>query len=152
MADIVITSGKIKGDYCSYSYDERIESGSQAVQVSSEYIIHDDLRASFRQLVPHLVFICEETDHSNELEVAMDDVFKIPEESPLALKLQSYKVSAFKIVGSGDSQGVVITGQKKLQSGKILNLNTPVIKWEDDYLFANEMRVAVDRAQSEIIL
>lgn len=94
MPDIVITSGKIKGDYCAYSYDERIEQGSQSVQVSSESIIHDDLRASFRQLVPHLVYICEEIDHSNELEVAMDDVFKITEESPLALKLQSYKVSA----------------------------------------------------------
>src|SRR5690606_6818893 len=111
--------------YCNYEDEERTENGSQTVQVSSEVIIHDDMRLAFRQLVPHLCLICEEIEDSDDLAVAMDSINSLNEESDLATKLQSYRVTAFKTSGSGDGEGVTITGQKKLKSGKVVNLNTP---------------------------
>ncbi len=151
MSEVKITAGKIKGDYCEYSFSERTENGSQAVNISSEAIVHDDMRYAFRQLVPHLAFICDYLPVSTQLDIAMDDITKLQEESDLHTSLSVFKVTAFKLVGSGDAQGVSITGQKKLQNGSTLNITTPAVKYEDDYQYINELRIAVDKCQSEIV-
>lgn len=152
MQSIKIISGKIKNkDFCDYSFEEKTEAGAQTVNVSSDAIIHDDMRAKFKQLVPHLAYICEEIDPAkNELEDAMDDINSLLDGSKLKGKLSYYKVTAFKLSGSGDGEGVTITGQKKLQSGKVVNFNTPFIRWEDEYEFIHELRVAITECQEEI--
>lgn len=150
MSQVEITAGKLKYDYCDYSFNERTENGKQDVNVSPETIIHDDLRNSFRQLVPHLAFMCDYVPNSYTLEMAVDNMSELPE-NDLSQQLLEFKVTAFKISGSGDSQGVTITGQKKLKSGKVLNLNTPFLKWEDEYEFSQELRIAIGNIQSEII-
>ena len=152
MSEVKITAGKIKGDYCEYAYGERTEKGSQSVNVASEAIVHDDMRKAFRQLVPHLAFICDYIPLSNSLEKAVDEISNLEEDDKLYEELTRFKVSAFKMVGSGDGTGVVIIGQRKLLNGSTISVATPAIKWEDDYEYINELRIAVDRCQSEIVL
>lgn len=151
MGNVEITSGKIKNDACHYTYGEKTENGSQEVDVKPQALIHDDMRRAFRQLVPHLAYICELVPKNKQLDIAMDDIQRLSDGSPLFGDLVNYKVTAFKVSGTGDAQGVTITGQKKLDSGKILNLNTPFLKWEDEYAYIQELRIAIGSCQSEIL-
>lgn len=149
---VTIKSAKIKNKlFCDYAYEEETEHGSQSVSVSSVAPIHDDFHRRFRQLVPHLALMCEEVDDSDDLAQAMDKMESLSELSRLSEKLRKYKVTAFKITGTGDTEGIVITGQKKLATGKVVNLNTPNLKWEDEYEYASELRITVQELRDEVI-
>lgn len=152
MSSIDITAAKLKGDFCDYSFKERTLNGSQQVEVKDcEVIIHDDLRDKFRQLIPHLAFICDQVKDTPQLEEAIEDMKATSygdEEGEHFLS--NFNVTGFKISGSGDNQGVTLIGQRKLLSGKVLNLVTPFIRYEDEYLYMNELRIAVSECQEEV--
>lgn len=75
------------------------------------YLAHIDLVNGFDKLVRHLKDVCE-------LDGTHDD----------------FKVSGFTLAEGSDGDGVIITGTKKLSTGKILNLNTPIVEfYSEDY-------------------
>jgi hypothetical protein len=108
------------------------------VTMKCDQLVHDDLVKAFDKLKVHLAIICELHEAAVfEIDLADFD----PEEH-----LPNIKVTSFSIGGSGDDLGVTITGQKKLKSGKILNLNTPFIKYYDEidpYMYAGEMAESI---------
>lgn len=152
MSQATITAAKLKGDFCDYSFKEYTQNGSQHVDVKDcEVISHDDLRRRFNQLIPHFILICEQIPTTSMTPELFDDFAAHIEDDILKEEILFYKVTGFKISGSGDSQGVTITGQRKLSTDKVLNLNTPFIKFEDEYLYANELRIAITECQQEVI-
>ncbi|MFA6058923.1 MAG: hypothetical protein WC756_12045 [Taibaiella sp.] len=153
MASVEIKKAKIVNkDFCKFSYDESTENnGFQEVDVSSGNIIHDDMRIAFRQLAPHLAFICDEVDDSTDLGKAMDSMEKLNESLAIHKTLQKYRVTGMTITGSQDSQGVIITGVKKLKTEKIVVFNTPIVKWTDEYQYSSELRIAIEKVKAEVL-
>jgi hypothetical protein len=99
---------------------------------------HDDLKKAFAQLVPHLALISEIVDHNPRGIEAMSE------------KLwEDFSVTGFA-VGKADD-GVTLIGQKKLSTGKILNITTPFTKWEDEYTYSDALAEAIEACKHEVI-
>jgi hypothetical protein len=143
-----ITTAKIKNKmFLAYGYTERSGDIENKITTASDAPIHIDLQNAFNRLTPHFAFICEEIseDLARNSILNFDTDFDLSEDA-----LKKFKVNGFTIGGSGDSEGVVISGNKSLESGKVVNFNTPFIKWEDDYLFSSELTTAMDILKSEV--
>lgn len=152
MSQATITAAKLKGDFCDYSFKEFTQNGSQHVEVKDcEVFIHEDLRNKFSQLIPHLILLCEQIPSESLSPGLFEDFVGNVENDVLFSELSCYKVTGWKISGSGENQGVTIIGKRKLSTEKVLNLNTPFIKFEDEYQYANELRIAVTECQQEVI-
>lgn len=143
-----ITTAKIKNKlFLAYGYSQRIEGVENKITTSSDAPIHDDLRNAFLRLIPHFALICEEiTEDVARTAIKTGFIKNQQEENPL----NRFDVVGFSIGGSGDSEGVTISGSKWLVSGKVVNFNTPFVKWEDDYVFIEELIEAVDILKSEV--
>lgn len=107
-------------------------------------IPHDDLINAFALLRPHLAIItdCVEA-HKKTLYDLDDDV-----ES-----LEKFKVTSFSKGGTGEHEGVTISGSKKLSGGRILNLNTPFTKYYDEndpYDHADELSSLITHICNEV--
>lgn len=143
-----ITTAKIKNKmFLAYGYSQRVADIENKITTSSDAPIHSDLRNAFRALIPHFAFICE--DITEDLaRTAIESNIDYEDESENPLK--RFSVVGFSMGGSGDSEGVTISGSKSLESGKVVNFNTPFIKWEDYYVFSSELIDAVDVLKSEV--
>lgn len=104
--------------------------------IKCDQLVHDDMYKAFDKLKIHLVKLCDLHEGVN---IHPEDFN--PEE-----QLTKFKVTSFSIGGSEDQEGITITGQKELSTGKILNLNAPFTKYHDEldeYLFASELAADV---------
>ena len=151
MTEIEIESAKIKDNiFCEYSYSEIVENPkdnrNNSVTVSSDAPIHSDLTNSFRQLIPHMAIICEEVpNHDSDIQI-IDDI-----EADTDGKFTRFAVTHFSISSSGENQGVVIMGLKKLSNGEQITLKTPKVKFfESNYSYAQELYAAVQKCKEEV--
>jgi hypothetical protein len=147
--NITIKQANIKNSlFLAYKYDQYVKNAKKSASESSDAPIHDDLRNAFSALIPHFAFICEEIKESD----CQDRINNPDDELPEEHILLKYKTHGFTISGQGDSEGVTISGTKRLESGKVLSLNTPFLKFEDynDYSFMGELREAIDNLKSEV--
>ena len=147
--NITIKNASIKNKlFLKYGYDHFVGTTKYThPSTTGDAPIHDDLREAFESLVPHFAFICEEISES-VCRQAISDLAKgvIQNEND---PLRKYAVGGFAL--GKDSEGVTISGSKILESGDVLNFNTPFKKWEDtDYPFMNELIEAVDLLKSEV--
>ncbi len=153
---IEIKGGALKDSmFCHYEYDHTVAANTtDNIKRKSQVPVHDDMINTFKDLNVHLALICEEIRPEEII-----DIDKLPEmkpdtddqdQDPLALKLSKFSVCAFKIVGNGENEGVVLTGQKVLSTLESVKLETPVVKWQSNYHFANELHVAVFNVVEEI--
>lgn len=155
---IEIRTGTLKDNmFCHYGYDHTVAANTtDSVTRKSQVPVHDDLIASFRDMNVHLAIVCEEihpddiTDIDNLPELDLDPELTEEDQDPLALKLSRFTVSSFKVVGNGENEGVILTGQKRLSTNDYVKLETPVVKWHSDYAFVNELHVAIFNAVEEI--
>ena len=147
--NITIKNASIKSTiFLKYGYDHFVNSTKFTHNSSGDAPIHNDLRDAFAALTPHFAFICEEISESVCKQSITDfenGVFYKDEETD---PLRKYDVIGFAL--GKDSEGVTITGSKKLDSGKSININTPFLKWDDDYAFSSELIAAVDLLKSEV--
>jgi hypothetical protein len=91
------------------------------------YLAHVDLINAFEKLNEHLQSVCE-----------IDGM------------VEDFKVSGFTYAGDGD-EGVVITGAKKLSTGKFLNLVSPFIEFfGGDYGNADELYECIEICNKEV--
>lgn len=153
---VTIKSATLAGGFCNYSFDQEVaKDTTNTVNIKSGLLVHDDLRNAFKKLYPHLAVICEEVDKHK-----IDDIDTVEEfdhtahkEGSIEHKLSHFTVSAFKISGTGENEGVSLTGEKRLSTGEHVGLVTPKITWDDSsYLFVNELRIAVGEVISEVEL
>lgn len=148
--EIEIKSAKLKDLFCEYSYEQHVEEirnqRTNEVTVNSDAPVHDDLKQAFKNLNSHFALLCFQVTYGKPEEIA-DVVDNIENDYD---KFTDYKVTAFKISGSGESEGVVISGSRKLPNGKALNLVTPLTKFEDEYQFMPELMGALHNLKNEV--
>lgn len=93
-----------------------------------QYLAHIDLVNAFEKLHPHIKDICEMDGQTEE-----------------------FHVSGFTLADGAEGDGVILTGSKKLSTGKVLNLNTPVVEfYGGDYPASEELSTAIDNCIDEV--
>lgn len=141
----IIQKVKIKDGQLEAIYEEHFSSDnySNTITKKCSQTIHGDFRDAVDKLKPHMVIVCE----MPEAEAIKDvGIYDYP-----ANELSNYIVTGYSHGGSDESAGVVIVGQKLLKSGKVLNLITPFIQFEDSeaYMFAGELEVEISACDYE---
>lgn len=117
------------------------ENGTTTVE--GKNLATNDLKRAFSMLVPHMAFLCEQKEAENRL--SLDE---LPDNIETILEVTGYTVG-----GDGDSKGVTVTGKRFLKSSKVLNLNTPFTKFNDEneqYDFQFELEQAVEQCDFEV--
>lgn len=117
------------------------ENGTTTVE--GKNLVTNDLKRAFSMLVPHMAFLCEQKEAENRL--SLDE---LPDNIETILNVTGYTVG-----GDGDSKGVTVTGKRFLKSSKVLNLNTPFTKFNDEneqYDFQFELEQAVEQCDFEV--
>ena len=110
----------------------RVDAGNVENKISEkcEYLAHNDLIEAFKKLDAHLIAVCEESG--------------LPDD---------FKVGGFTICDGNDGDGVVLSGNRKLSTGKNLNLTSPMVEYYgDDYIEGQELQVDVQLCIEEIQL
>ncbi|MVT11349.1 hypothetical protein [Chitinophaga tropicalis] len=156
--EIEIRAGYLKDNmFCHYEYDHTVAANTtDNIKRKSQVPVHEDMITAFSDLDVHLAVIWKEInpeeikDIDNLPELIEDLDLDDPGQDKLAVMLSKFSVNAFKIVGSGENEGVVLIGQKQLDNYENGKLETPVVKWQSDYPFVNELHVAVFNAVEEI--
>lgn len=148
MDSIEIKSAKIKNTmFLDFSYRNKQAVKTDDINQSSDLPFHEDLKQAFLDLLPHFILICEQEKASKKMKDFIYDGVGDPDDEIL----KSYEVTSFKIGGSGDAEGVTLTGKKFLSTGKTLNLNTPFLRFDDeDYKFGAELVEALEVLKSEV--
>lgn len=117
------------------------ENGTTTVE--GKNLVTNDLKRAFSMLVPHMAFLCEQKEAENRL--SLDE---LPDNIETILDVTGYTVG-----GDGDSKGVTVTGKRFLKSSKVLNLNTPFTKFNDEneqYDFQFELEQAIEQCDFEV--
>jgi len=130
-------------------YPENASPITNDVTKKSDQLIHEDLRAAFDKLIPHLVHICEQKEAGvAELKFSRENLELEPEE--LAEQaLLPYSVTGFVIGGSNEHLGVTLIGSKSVDCGT-LNLISPFTKYEGEYKYGMELSIAIEACVYEV--
>lgn len=88
-----------------------------------------DFNNAMNRLRIHMVCICEQPEAS---QINGENVYDFDPD-----QLMNYEITGYTIGGSDESAGVTITGKKLLENGKVLNLNSPFTKFEDEDDYAH---------------
>lgn len=144
MSSITIKKGKIKNNlFLAYEYSEKVGTVINVISTTSDAPIHEDLRSAFRGLSPHLAFLSEQISEKKMKQLIKDKV------DPEDEFWQKYEVISFSIGGSGDTEGVTLSGKKHVETG-VINFNTPFTKWDSEYKFIDELYDVVEAAKHEV--
>ncbi|MDB0602325.1 hypothetical protein PL373_14480 [Tenacibaculum maritimum] len=150
MSTITIKSGKISnGMFLHYSFEEKKPESTDTVNKKSDLPIHVDCQVAYNNLIPHLMLLCEQEPISDEIRDSIENgVGDIHDEESY---FKNYRVTEFKITGSANSEGVVLSGTRYLSTGKTISLATPFIRWDnEDYKDISELAEAVENVREEV--
>src|SRR3954468_1654574 len=130
MQTIIEKAKIVKGETVEVHYIEINDKGDRAkMSKSLKAPMHDDLKQAFKNIAIHLAIM---TGY-----VATKQVKDI--ETPKEELTEGFIVTSYSIGGNEEDQGVVISGHKKLPSGKAVILNTPFERFtqkeETRYIF-----------------
>jgi hypothetical protein len=120
LKDILIKAAAIKDAFCNYTYEQEIaENTTDTVSRKSGLMVHDDMKSAFSRLNAHLAAICEEFEVNPSLDIEKIEVYdhEIHKEKSLEYKVSLFTVSAFKTEGTGENEGVILIGKKRLSTG-----------------------------------
>lgn len=148
MDSIEIKSAKIKNTmFLDFSYRKKEAVKTDDINQSSDLPFHEDCKQAFLNLLPHFILICEQEKPSKR----MKDFIREGVDDPDDEILKTYELTSFKIGGSGDAEGVTLTGKKFLTTGKTLNLNTPFLRFDDeDYKWGSELVESLEVLKNEV--
>ena len=157
--EIQIKAASLKGDFCHYTYEfeTQYKSGltsSDKINRQGSLIIHDDMRKCFTKLNAHLAVICEEISGDSISDIETIEVYNpdIHKEGSLEHKISHFYVSSFTTTGVGENESVILSGSKRLTTGDYVELKSPKTAWDGNYIFINELRVAIDDLKTEVEL
>ena len=151
MKSIEIVSGNFKGLFSlGYSFIQEIDGDSprrDVINANSDGAVHQDLVDAFNNLIPHYALISEQITEK-EAKKLIQNGFDPEEDHPMK---QKYHVNMFKIVGSGETEGVEISGTRLLERGTSIKWTTPKVKWDDKhYKYSHELSEAIETLKVEI--
>lgn len=133
-----IKKAKIKGRSLEVELTETVETENgpvtNEVTMKCAGIVHDDLIDRFNKLVLHMLLICD----LRKAEKITTETFELEDLE----EFSDYNVKGFTIAGEDESEGVVIIGSRRFNSGKVLNITTPFTRFTDEndpYLYEGEL-------------
>ncbi|SHK70770.1 hypothetical protein [Hymenobacter psychrotolerans] len=143
---IRVQKAKVKNQHltCEFTEQRADDAPPRAFCLTAQEQVHPDLLHWLAQLVPHLCLLCEqltETPH-----YWPDD-----ETGTLPPHFEPFTLTGFS-VGSG-GRGVTLIGQRQLAGGKVLNLTSPYVSFDDEqptYAYAGLLETALDAATTEV--
>lgn len=148
--NIEIKKAKIKSKiFLAYEYKQTIEGTQNDISTSSNAPIHPDLQEKFNALIPHFALLTEQIG-----EFIMEKVVRENNESEKEELVERFNVTGITISDSNGEEGVVLTGQKILKNGKVVNFNTPFTKYYDDmesYEYGEELQKTVADLKEEVL-
>jgi hypothetical protein len=121
-------------------YTETLDKDGETVTITGDKelssIAHQDLCDLFGDLRPHLAILAEQVEASQ--------LTKLKKMKPDAVDsiVDAYTITTITLEKTG--QGVTISGNKKLKTEKVLNLNTPFQKYDDSYEHSGALKIIVD--------
>lgn len=108
--------------------------------VKCDWIAHTDLEKVFESLAPHVAFICELPEaQGHDLESFSETVNTIT-------------VNSFSVSDSGDEEGVTISATRQLNYGRQMTINTPFLKYSDEYEYTSELGQSIEACREEVKL
>jgi hypothetical protein len=143
---ITIQKVKLKDQHltCEFTEQRTQEVPPRAFALTCAEQIHPDLAHRLSRLVPHL---CLLTEQLNETPDFWPDT---AEELPA--RFQAFTVTGFSM-GKGHS-GVTLMGQRQLTAGKVLNLTSPYVSFDDEtdaaYAYAPLLETELSEALAEV--
>ncbi len=138
-AGITIKKAKIKDDlFLETEYAQALPGFvKKDIKLTCTIPVHDDLKESFQKLHTHLAVLCGDREVKKKEDIEEKE-------------FPGFHVRGFTIGGSGEDEGVTISGYKEGPYG-IVNLNTPFAKFENmDYPHSSELGLAVQSAIYEV--
>lgn len=140
MSEVKIKKAKIKDDlFLEVEFTEELPGHSKKdTKLTCTIPVHEDLKAAFQKLVRHLAQLCDDlTCKSKKLDDWSEDLLE-------------YSVKGFSIGGTGDSEGVTISGSREAKHG-IVNLNTPFQQYESsEYKWISELGSDIEDCLFEV--
>lgn len=145
MSKITILKGKVlKGDKVIIEYQKLDGVENKPADCSETHSAppHPDLTKAISKLTVHAILLGEFVQASKikKLEDVEADV------------VSAFHVSGFS-VSNKDVEGVMLSAQKTLKSGKMMGFNTPLVLFDDDsenaYKFTKELDIAVAECRDE---
>lgn len=151
MGTITIKKAKLRGHSLEVEMrEEMVVEGSgnvtNEIVKKCNTLVHEDLVKAFSKLKLHLVAICDLRGTDLILEAETLDSVDMNE-------FREFEVTGFSIGGDDDHEGVVLIGNRRFKSGKVLNLVTPFTKYVDEndpYDLVNDLSLDIAAAVYEV--
>lgn len=133
MQKVTINKAKLaKGLHLEVDYSQHQNGSVDNVSQACSADVHDDLRAAFKKLAPHLAALTEQFDKEGKL-------------------VDTIECRGFSIKGDDEAEGITLTGLRNLSSGRTITLNSPFLKWNSDvYGDVDQLQEDVDAAIEEV--
>ncbi|MGI4822648.1 MAG: hypothetical protein ACRYFV_15670 [Janthinobacterium lividum] len=143
---LTVLKAKLKNQllYAEFTEQHDEEASPRAFTMQGTELVHPDLQHRLSHLVPHLCLLTEQLIES-------DDFWPEDEATGLPEHFACFSVTGFSM-GRGQA-GVMLIGQRQLAGGRVLNLASPYLAFEDEnntYAYAGRLETAVLAAISEI--
>lgn len=118
-----IRKAKLKdSNFLETEYSESLSDGTNTVKKDCAAAVHQDMKDAFARMDQMLRDICEQPENSK------------------------VTCTGFTVGGKGD--GATLIGLRKLESGAVLNLVAPYVKFEDD----GDLEHAITTCKQEVLL
>lgn len=130
------------------------EPSNDEIQFKSDRLVHPDMVQAFKDLAPHLAFLCEQPGLNGHLRLPTNDsasYFESLQDSKAGELLENYQVTEVILKGSGESEAVVLVGNRLLSNAKELSLQTPEMRMADDYEFMDQLQIAIETIKAETV-
>lgn len=140
--ELKVRKASLKNDSLVLEYEEVINDPEDGPVVNTYTLKggakpHEDLLKAFVPLGYHVAMICEQVKKGEaDLKVTADVAGKEQDVTQILMGgnvIAQIEVTGFTLSGDDESEGIVLVAQRKLKSGKVLNLISPFTKWEDEY-------------------
>ena len=127
--------------FANVEFDEVHESATDQVTKVCNNPVHADFKEKMAHLGVHAILICELVDITKLKLKDLDDYHP-----PLLEYITIHGVTI------KEGEGVTISFERKLSTGKVINLNTPYTKYYEDngYKYGDDLQIAIDELVKEV--
>jgi len=131
------------GMFANVEYSEVHGNASDQFGRTCNNPVHDDFKSKLQGLSVHAVLITELVDPS-KVKGDIDNFH-----NPILEKITVKSIS----LGGEEGEGVTISFERKLSTGKVINVNTPFTKYYEDskgYRFGDDLQLSVNDFIQEV--
>ena len=146
---LAVQKARLKDQHltCEFTEQRSEDASPRSFSLICQAQVHPDLLHTFSRLVPHLCLLTEQLAETPDYWPAADE--------ELPVRFAAFTVTGFSL---GKNQvGVTLVGQRELSGGRVLNLTSSYLLFEDEYspypyigLLEADARVALDEVEAAL--